>query len=91
MSSACVGADAVIDRDRRLYRCSGRHLLLLAQHPVHRGPTDPQPDGDFRGPDALLFEQDDLRRLSPRCRHTALVAAFTLGLGDARLWRSRDG
>ena len=59
------------------------HCRLLGQHPIDACPTDPQPDGDFRGPDALGLQSDDLCRLSPRSRHTALVAPFALGLGDA--------
>jgi len=33
-------------------------------------PTNPQPDGDFRGPDTGLLEPDDLTRLTACGRHT---------------------
>ena len=55
-----------------------------AKHPIDAGPSNTQLSGDFRGPDAQLFEPDDLGSLSPNGRHTALVAAFSLWLGRSR-------
>lgn len=46
-------------------------------------PAEPRPACDFRGPDAFPLEPDDFGSLSPNCRHTTLIAALTLGLGDA--------
>ena len=51
--------------------------------PDRRSPANPQPDGDFRGPDAACLQSAYLSSLPPRGRHTALIAALTLGLGNA--------
>jgi hypothetical protein len=56
---------------------------FLTEHPIHARPTDPQPAGDFLGPDARLFEPDDFGSLSPNGWHTPLIAAFALGFCDA--------
>ena len=52
--------------------------ILLSQNPIDAGPPDPQPDGDFRGPDALCFEADDLSGLSPRSRHPTIRCGFSV-------------
>jgi hypothetical protein len=55
---------------------------LLTQYPIDTRPPDPQPAGDFRGPDAIGLQSGYLGGLSPRSRHTPFVAALTLGLCD---------
>ena len=40
----------------------GCHLTIaipVSLHPIDAGPSNSQPAGDFRGPDARLFEPDD--------------------------------
>lgn len=62
---------------------SSRHYLLsLTQHPIHARPSDTQPHGDYRRPDACGLQSCDLGSLSPCGRHTARIAAFALGLED---------
>jgi hypothetical protein len=56
---------------------------LLAQYPINACPSDPQPDANFGWPDAIGRRSGYLSSLSSCSRHTALVASFALGFGDA--------
>ena len=68
--------------------CRPNAVYNGTENAIHTRPTDAEPVGDFRGPDALRLQRCYLSSLPASGRHTALVAAYPLGLGDALRWRS---
>jgi hypothetical protein len=56
---------------------------LIAQNPIHRGPTNSKPHGDLGGCHPSRLEPDDFVCSSPHCRCTTLVFAFSLSPCDA--------